>query len=154
MGIHQHVPRCSRLLFTPFSPFVGDWLLLKNLHLVVSWLPLLEKEVHNLPADRHASFRLFLTSEPHVKFTATLLEGAFKVRTLYTYCKRLLCLLEPGLERVLVLLLLLAVALKLLAKLHDPFSMCCNIVVSTNNCVLDGLVQASLQMFLEPCYWA
>eukprot|EP00878_Enallax_costatus_P013542 GHUV01014158.1.p1 GENE.GHUV01014158.1~~GHUV01014158.1.p1 ORF type:complete len:511 (+),score=158.79 GHUV01014158.1:164-1696(+) len=57
----------------------GDWLLLKNLHLVVSWLPLLEKEVHNLPPDRHEGFRLFLTSEPHGKFPATLLESSLKV---------------------------------------------------------------------------
>lgn len=67
------------LTFTTHLHIAGDWLLLKNLHLVVSWLPLLEKEVHNLPADRHAGFKLFLTSEPHVKFPATLLEGAFKV---------------------------------------------------------------------------
>lgn len=57
----------------------GDWLVLKNLHLVVSWLPVLEKEIHNLPAERDPGFRLFLTSEPHHKFPATLLEGALKV---------------------------------------------------------------------------
>jgi dynein heavy chain 2 len=59
----------------------GDWLLLKNLHLVVAWLPLLEKEVHSLPADaRHPGFRLFLTTEAHPRFPPTLLEGALKVR--------------------------------------------------------------------------
>ncbi len=41
----------------------GSWLLLKNLHLVVSWLPSLEKEIFAL--QPHKDFRLFLTSEPH-----------------------------------------------------------------------------------------
>jgi hypothetical protein len=46
----------------------------------VAWLPLLEKEVHSLPHDTlHPSFRLFLTTEAHPRFPATLLEGALKV---------------------------------------------------------------------------
>jgi dynein heavy chain 2 len=58
----------------------GDWLLLKNLHLVVAWLPLLEKEVHGLPgASMHPGFRLFLTTEAHPRFPPSLLEGALKV---------------------------------------------------------------------------
>jgi dynein heavy chain 2 len=59
----------------------GDWLLLKNLHLVVPWLPTLEKEVYKLGAERHAGFRLFLASQPHAKFPPTLLERSIKVRT-------------------------------------------------------------------------
>ena len=55
----------------------GDWLCLKNLHLVVSWLPTLEKEVYAL--DAHPEFRLFFTSEPHDKFPSSLLEGCLKV---------------------------------------------------------------------------
>jgi dynein heavy chain 2 len=65
--------------------FAGDWLLLKNLHLVVSWLPVLEKEIHNLGVDNgsgNSSFRLFLTSEAHGKFPPTLLEASLKVELL------------------------------------------------------------------------
>eukprot|EP00879_Flechtneria_rotunda_P033494 GHRR01037104.1.p1 GENE.GHRR01037104.1~~GHRR01037104.1.p1 ORF type:complete len:375 (+),score=155.42 GHRR01037104.1:59-1183(+) len=57
----------------------GDWLLLKNLHLVVSWLPLLEKEVHNLPADTDPGFKMFFTTEAHHNFSQTLLESSLKV---------------------------------------------------------------------------
>ena len=55
----------------------GDWLCLKNLHLVVAWLPTLEKEIYVL--DAHEDFRLFLTSEPHDKFPSSLLEGCLKI---------------------------------------------------------------------------
>jgi dynein heavy chain 2 len=37
----------------------GDWVCFKNLHLVVTWLHVLEKEVHGLEA--HPDFRLWLT---------------------------------------------------------------------------------------------
>lgn len=56
----------------------GDWLVLKNVHLAVSWLPSLEKEL--LMLQKHEKFRLFLTSEPHPKFPSTLLEMSLKVR--------------------------------------------------------------------------
>jgi dynein heavy chain 2, cytosolic len=55
----------------------GDWLLLKNVHLVTSWLPLLEKEMHKLSSN--PSFRLWLTTEPHVKFPAILLHQSVKI---------------------------------------------------------------------------
>lgn len=55
----------------------GDWVCLKNLHLVTSWLPLLEKELK--VGSPHASFRLFLTTEPHPKFPAILLQSSLKV---------------------------------------------------------------------------
>lgn len=55
----------------------GDWLVLKNVHLAVSWLPSLEKEL--LMLAKHDNFRLFLTSEPHPKFPSTLLEMSLKV---------------------------------------------------------------------------
>jgi len=55
----------------------GDWLCLKNLHLVVSWLGVLEKELNVLePAD---GFRLWLTTEPHHKFPPILLQSSLKV---------------------------------------------------------------------------
>lgn len=44
----------------------GFWLCFKNLHLVTSWLPLLEKELKSLRP--HEKFRLWLTTEPHTKF--------------------------------------------------------------------------------------
>ena len=37
----------------------GSWLCLKNLHLVVAWLPQLEKEISSL--ERHPNFRLWYT---------------------------------------------------------------------------------------------
>lgn len=55
----------------------GDWLCLKNVHLAVSWLPTLEKEMYTL--QKNEGFRLLLTSESHSKFPKTLLEGALKI---------------------------------------------------------------------------
>eukprot|EP00931_Biecheleriopsis_adriatica_P043590 TRINITY_DN24917_c0_g1_i1.p1 TRINITY_DN24917_c0_g1~~TRINITY_DN24917_c0_g1_i1.p1 ORF type:complete len:4311 (+),score=994.91 TRINITY_DN24917_c0_g1_i1:69-13001(+) len=55
----------------------GDWVCLKNLHLVISWVPLLEKEIKNL--EPHENFRCWLTTEPHAKFPPILLETALKV---------------------------------------------------------------------------
>jgi len=49
----------------------GEWVCLKNLHLVTSWLPSLEKEIKMLYPDK--KFRLWLTSEPHPKFPSILL---------------------------------------------------------------------------------
>lgn len=56
---------------------VGDWVCLKNLHLVISWVPLLEKEIKNL--EPHENFRCWLTTEPHAKFPPILLETSLKV---------------------------------------------------------------------------
>jgi len=55
----------------------GTWLCLKNLHLVVAWLPQLEKEFNML--EPHENFRLWLTSEPHDKFPALLLTQSLKI---------------------------------------------------------------------------
>jgi dynein heavy chain 2 len=55
----------------------GDWLCLKNLHLVTSWLPILEKTLKSLdPAD---SFKLWLTTEQHPKFAPMLLQSSLKI---------------------------------------------------------------------------
>ncbi|OMJ92391.1 hypothetical protein SteCoe_4833 [Stentor coeruleus] len=55
----------------------GHWLCLKNLHIVTGWLPLLEKELKIMkPND---SFRLWLTTEPHSKFPAILLQSSLKI---------------------------------------------------------------------------
>ncbi|XP_074649972.1 cytoplasmic dynein 2 heavy chain 1-like [Tubulanus polymorphus] len=55
----------------------GEWLCLKNLHLVTAWLPLLEKELNSL--EPHADFRLWLTAESHPKFPTILLQTSLKV---------------------------------------------------------------------------
>jgi dynein heavy chain 2, cytosolic len=54
----------------------GGWLCLKNLHLVISWLPSLEKELSSLEA--HPDFRLWLTSEQHPLFPPILLQESLK----------------------------------------------------------------------------
>ena len=55
----------------------GDWLCLKNLHLVVGWLGVLEKELNVL--ERKSGFRLWLTTEPHSKFPPILLQTSLKI---------------------------------------------------------------------------
>ena len=55
----------------------GDWLCLKNLHLVTPWLPTLEKELNSLEPNKN--FRLWLTTESHPKFPTVLLQSSLKV---------------------------------------------------------------------------
>ncbi|EGD76743.1 dynein heavy chain isotype 1B [Salpingoeca rosetta] len=55
----------------------GEWLCLKNLHLVTHWLPELEQELSTLNPD--PSFRLWLTTEPHDRFSPILLQKSLKV---------------------------------------------------------------------------
>ena len=55
----------------------GEWLCLKNLHLVTAWLPTLEKELNAL--EPHENFRLWLTTESHPKFPTILLQSSLKV---------------------------------------------------------------------------
>ncbi|XP_077154626.1 cytoplasmic dynein 2 heavy chain 1 isoform X5 [Ranitomeya variabilis] len=55
----------------------GEWLCLKNLHLVISWLPVLEKELNTLQPK--STFRLWLTAEVHPKFTPILLQSSLKI---------------------------------------------------------------------------
>lgn len=50
------------------------------MHLVVTWLPGLEKALRGL--NPHPSFRLLLTSEPHPAFPPSLLEACLKVSAL------------------------------------------------------------------------
>lgn len=60
----------------------GDWLCLKNLHLVVAWLPSLEKELSAL--EPHPEFRLWLTTESHDEFPPLLLQQSLKVNRAQT----------------------------------------------------------------------
>jgi len=55
----------------------GEWVCLKNLHLVTPWLSVLEKEFKMLKPDKQ--FRLWLTSEPHIKFPSILLQTSLKI---------------------------------------------------------------------------
>ena len=55
----------------------GHWLCLKNLHIVTNWLPLLEKELKIMKPNEN--FRLWLTTEPHPKFPAILLQSSLKI---------------------------------------------------------------------------
>ncbi|KAG2385509.1 hypothetical protein C9374_003324 [Naegleria lovaniensis] len=65
----QLLRKCSR---------EGKWLFLKNLHLVISWLPTLEKEIAVL-SDVNENFRLWLTTESHEEFPIILLQQSLKL---------------------------------------------------------------------------
>lgn len=58
---------------------VGNWVLLKNLHLVTHWIPTLEKKLSSLQPNK--SFRLFITTEMNEKIPATLIRSS-KVHSL------------------------------------------------------------------------
>jgi dynein heavy chain 2 len=55
----------------------GEWLFLKNLHLVIPWVSQLQKELNVIKP--HKNFRLWLTSEPHDEFPSILLSTSLKV---------------------------------------------------------------------------
>jgi len=55
----------------------GEWLCLKNLHLMTAWLPVLEKAMNSLTP--HENFRLWLTTEAHPKFSSMLLQSSLKI---------------------------------------------------------------------------
>lgn len=55
----------------------GEWLCLKNIHLVTPWLQTLEKEFKLL--EPNPRFRLWMTSEPHAKFPSILLQTSLKI---------------------------------------------------------------------------
>lgn len=59
----------------------GTWLCLHNLHLVTAWLPQLEANIVSICKDEstHSGFRLFMTSEEHPRFPASLLQLCLKV---------------------------------------------------------------------------
>ncbi|ORC91608.1 putative dynein heavy chain [Trypanosoma theileri] len=56
----------------------GDWLFLKNLHLVLDWASVLEKELSAMPTP-NPDFRLIITTEPHDLFPTVLLRMSMKV---------------------------------------------------------------------------
>lgn len=50
----------------------GCWLFLQNLHLAVSWLPDLARELQAIALGSHSDFRLFMSTEPLSQFPSAL----------------------------------------------------------------------------------
>ena len=58
----------------------GSWVCLKNLQLVIDWLPTLARELRQLKQTKvHMNFQLWLTAEHHVGFSEELLEHCEKI---------------------------------------------------------------------------
>jgi len=57
----------------------GGWVCLQNIHLVIHWVAILEKELDSLKLD--PNFRLWITTEPHLKFPASFLKKCVKITT-------------------------------------------------------------------------
>eukprot|EP00466_Bigelowiella_natans_P011733 jgi/Bigna1/49976/estExt_Genewise1.C_620014 len=60
----------------------GHWVILQNCHLMLSWLPTLEKWLESLATRTpHEDFRLWLTTDPTPKFPLSILQMSLKVVT-------------------------------------------------------------------------
>ncbi len=58
----------------------GNWICLKNLHLSISWLSNLEKEIKNFDMKNvNQNLKIFFTSESHLKFSQILLQISKKI---------------------------------------------------------------------------
>lgn len=57
----------------------GHWLCIKNLHLVLDWIPILEKEI-DTREKKHNQFRLWITTESHPDFSTRLIEKSMKIK--------------------------------------------------------------------------
>ena len=60
MGQGQEAPAMAAMKGFAAS---GGWLLLQNLHLMQSWLPVLERQLEVLADSAHADFRCFISAE-------------------------------------------------------------------------------------------
>eukprot|EP00752_Nemacystus_decipiens_P009956 g8879.t1 len=61
---------------------LGHWVFLANCHLMLSWMPDLEKIVEDLCIEEpHEDFRLWLSSGPHPKFPISILRRGLKMTT-------------------------------------------------------------------------
>jgi dynein heavy chain len=79
LGQGQDVP-ATRLIERAAQE--GQWVFLANCHLMISWMPRLEKIIEDLPNKRpHPSFRLWLSSSPHPKFPISILQSGIKMTT-------------------------------------------------------------------------
>lgn len=65
----------SALEATRAAAASGGWVCLKNAHLVVTWLPALDRLLREVSTSAKESFRLWITSEPHASFPAALLSS-------------------------------------------------------------------------------
>ena len=60
----------------------GGWVFLQNCHLMLKWLPTLEKIIDDLPSQNpNENFRLWLSSIPHPEFPIGILQKAIKMTT-------------------------------------------------------------------------
>eukprot|EP01063_Lacrimia_lanifica_P009197 TRINITY_DN1620_c2_g3_i1.p1 TRINITY_DN1620_c2_g3~~TRINITY_DN1620_c2_g3_i1.p1 ORF type:complete len:4609 (+),score=2253.81 TRINITY_DN1620_c2_g3_i1:158-13984(+) len=60
----------------------GGWVFLQNCHLMLKWLPTLEKIIDDLPSQKpNENFRLWLSSIPHPHFPIGILQKAVKMTT-------------------------------------------------------------------------
>lgn len=57
----------------------GNWVLLANCHLCISWMPKLEAIVEQLQSNIHTDFRLWLTSAQTPKFPVSILQNSVKM---------------------------------------------------------------------------
>jgi dynein heavy chain len=58
----------------------GDWVVLLNCHLSISWMPTLEVIVESMDAGKiHSEFRLWLTSMPSEAFPRSILQNGIKL---------------------------------------------------------------------------
>lgn len=60
----------------------GNWVFLANCHLMLSWMPTLEKMIESLvEGSPHTKFRLWLSSSPDPNFPITILQRGIKMTT-------------------------------------------------------------------------
>jgi len=60
----------------------GHWVFLANCHLMLSWLPSLEKIIEKFADDNpHSNFRLWLSSSPNPQFPIAILQAGIKMTT-------------------------------------------------------------------------
>lgn len=57
----------------------GQWVCLKNLHLAIQFLPLLEREWDRISDHSHSNFRLWFTTERYNSVSSSLIEYSFKI---------------------------------------------------------------------------